>query len=240
MTDGPDMEELLAHIMANASELNKDMDFRETIYVVESPGAEDLLDGRNEGDSLVRVLKLAEIEVVYFMAINAEMFEKAFDQIETAILNQPDLRTAMPIIHISAHGSADGIELSDGDTIYWDKLTSLLQKIHSNIGPVSLPPPLPQDVPKISLCLSSCSAFANYKTAISRPPPLQSMVGPIRDIGWCESMLAFATFYYTTNIMRKQFDSAVTCMNFANGSVIGDGAIFESWNWFEQGDDQKD
>nr|WP_312990679.1 hypothetical protein [Brevundimonas diminuta] len=213
-------------------------DFRETIYLIESPSADDLLDGRNEGDSLVRILKLAEISVVYFVAINEEMFEKAFDMIETAILNQPDVGTAMPMVHISAHGSEDGIELSDGDVILWDKLTTLLQKLHQTIGPINIPPPLPQCVPKVTLCLSSCSAFSAYKNAAPRPTPFQAIVGPIRDIGWCESMLAFASFYYTTNIMRKPYVSAVMCMNFANGSVIGDGPIFDTWNWFEDGDER--
>lgn len=226
------------HAMAEAE--RDDQDFRETIYLIESPSADDLLDGRNEGDSLVRVLKLAEISVVYFVAINAEMFEKAFDLIETAILNQSDVEAAMPMIHISAHGSEDGIELSDGDVILWDKLTDLLQQLHKTIGPINIPPPLPQGVPKVTLCLSSCSAFSAYKEATPRPTPFQAIVGPVRDIGWCESMLAFASFYYTTNVMRKSYASAVMCMNFANGSVIGEGPIFETWNWFEDGDEQSE
>jgi hypothetical protein len=238
MTDKLDDQVALDAIYAMAEADRDEQDFRETIYLIESPSAEDLLVGRNEGDSLIRVLKLAEIDVVYFMAINAEMFDKAFGLIGTAILNQPDIGTAMPIIHVSAHGSDDGIELSDGDVILWDKLTDLFEKLHKIIGPVNIPPPLPQGVPKVTLCLSSCSAFSAYRKAAPRPTPFQAIVGPIRDIGWCESMLAFASFYYTTNTLRKSYASAVMCMNFANGSVIGEGPIFESWNWFEGGDDQ--
>ena len=205
-----------------------DDDFRETIYVIESPRDDDLLDGRNEGDALVRVLKLAEISVVYFLAINAEMFERAFEMISAAILNQPDIQTAMPVIHISAHGSDDGIELSDGDVILWDKLTSLLRGLNETIGPVNLPRPLPQDLPRSTICLSSCSAFSRYKEVAPRPTPFQAIVGPTRDIGWCESMLSFASFYYLTNIKHKTFSTAVMCMNFANGLVVGDGPIFAS------------
>jgi len=210
-----------------------------------------LLAGRNEGDSLVRVLRLAEIDVVYFLAINAEMFESAFEQIGTAILNQPDLKTAMPFIHISAHGSRDGIELSDDDTIYWEKLSKILADLHKTIGPVGdsrlavvleamrvdgEKPIFHADTPKFALCMSSCSAFTNYVSEAPRPPPFQAIVGPIRDVGWCESMLAFSSFYYLTGVLKKDFGVSVMSMNFACGSVVGDGPAFATWNWFEEGE----
>ncbi len=217
--------------------LKDEMDFREKIYVVESPSPEDLLTGRNEGDSLTRVLKLAEIDVVYFLAVNAEMFEEAFNNIENLILNQSDIRTAMPIIHISAHGSDDGIELTDGDAIHWEKLSNLLSKLHKAVGPVILPPPLPQNIPKVTLGLSSCSAYRAYRAKVERPTPFQAVVGPTRDVGWCEAMLAFSSFYYLTGVQKKTYEVAVVGMNFACGAAFMDGPAFASWNWFEDGDE---
>jgi hypothetical protein len=212
-------------------------DFRETIYVIESPHPEDLIEGRNEGDALVRVLKLAEIDVVYFLVVNAEMFDKAFEEIGTAILNQTDLRTAMPVIHISAHGAEEGIELTDFDVVHWEKLSSLFAALHKQIGPVSLPPVFDQNIPKFTVGLSSCSAYSAYRKAVSRPTPFQAIVGPTRDIGWCESLLAFSAFYYVTGVKKKTFQIGVLTMNFASGNVFEDSPAFATWNYFEDGDE---
>lgn len=49
-----------------ASRLKDSLDFREDIYLIESPSPADLMEGRNEGDAISRILRLAEIDVDYF------------------------------------------------------------------------------------------------------------------------------------------------------------------------------
>ena len=196
------------------------LSFLEKIYIIESPRDEELLIGRNEGDALRQVLSLADIEVVYFLAVNEEMFEKAFDDISSLIANQIDLNTAMPFIHISAHGLEDGIELTDGQILDWQKLNRLLSGLHMKIGPAVMPQPLPQNIPKTSICLSSCGVFDPFVENTKTNPTYQSVVGPSSDVGWCEALLAFSTFYYHACVLKTSFDVAVQSMNIASGALL--------------------
>lgn len=146
-----------------------------------------------------------------------ETFNLAFERIAQSILTRSE-KSDMPIIHISAHGGEDGIELTDGDVIYWEKLNRLLTELHAKIGPLNFPPPLPQNLPKVLVCLSSCSAFKGF--AENQPPTgvIQAIVGAADDVGWCEALIAFSTFYYQTLILKSDYSSAVVAMNLAAGA----------------------
>lgn len=197
------------------------------VYLIESPSALDLLEGRNEGDALARILRLAEIEVIYLLAVNDETFEAAFDKIRDDIISRPSLHTAMPFIHISAHGSAGGVELTDGDIVFWDKLSQLMADLHKYLGPAHMPSGLPQGMPKTSLCLSSCSTFAQYATALPSPAPYQALVGPNKDVGWCEALIAFSTFYYQVCVLGKTFDVGIVSMNIASGAAYSGNPTYD-------------
>jgi hypothetical protein len=209
------------------SSQNKTIDLREIIYLIESPSALDLLEDRNEGDALAHILGLAEIEVVYFLAVNDETFEAAICKIKEDIVRRSNYQTAMPFIHISAHGSKEGLELTDGDVILWEKLNQLLVQLHAYVGPALLPPEFPQGLPKTTICLSSCSAFDPYANASPKPAPYQALIGPNKDVGWCEALIAFSTFYYQACILEKSFDVALVAMNFASGAAYGGRATYE-------------
>jgi hypothetical protein len=200
---------------------------REVIYLIESPSAIDLLEGRNEGDALARVLGLAEIEVVYLLATNDETFEAAFEKVKDDMVGRPTIQTAMPFIHISAHGSRDGLELTDGDVILWEKLSQLMAGLHRYVGPAALPQGFPPNLPKTTLCLSSCSGFKSYASLSPSPAPYQSLIGPNKDVGWCEALIAFSTFYYQACILGKDFNVATTAMNFASGAAYTGKATYE-------------
>ena len=206
------------------------VNFLEKIYIIESPRDEELLTGRNEGDALRQVLSLADIEVAYFLAVNEEMFERAFGDIGNLISNQVDLETAMPFVHISAHGLHDGLELTDGQILDWVKLNQLLSDLHKKIGPAAMPRPLPQNVPKTSICLSSCGVFDPFVENTKMSPTYQSVVGPRDDVGWCEALLAFSTFYYQACVLKESFDVAVHSMNIASGALSSEQPKFAFLN----------
>jgi hypothetical protein len=212
------------------------VDARDAIYVVESPSPDDLLHNRNEGDALARVLKLAGIDVYYFFAATEETFEEAFKLIAETIKDRSDHGNAMPWLHISAHGGRDGVELTDGGVIQWPILSRILTELHQAIGHTELPPPMPQNLPKASLCLSSCGAFQAYRATVQGAAPFQCLVGSDRDIGWCQALIAFSTFYYLTGTLRKSVDLAVMSMNFASGTVFEDeGPAFQAVNLYNEG-----
>lgn len=189
----------------------------DAVYVIESPSPEDLLERRDEGEALARTLGLAEIEVHYFLAANEEMVEAAFERIATHVKERPDWAVAMPWIHFSAHGHEEGLELTDGQLLYWPVLTRMLKKLHKAIGPVALPEEYIQTMPKASLSLSSCGAFIQYRDSLAAELPVQSLVGSDRDIGWCQSLIAFSTFYYQALFQKTGAQRAVDIMNIAAG-----------------------
>lgn len=209
----PEIEPLTASTPTGEIPVN----YKEVIYFIESPSPADLLRGRNEGDALARVLSLGDLNVVYYLCVSLDSIDIAIGDIADKILNQEDYDTAFPFIHVSAHGSEDGIELTDGDLLLWDQLTNRLNTINDAVGYISLPPTLNQKIPKISLSLSSCSAYKNYIEQSPNNSAYQCIVGPTDDVSWCQSLIAFSTFYYRGLIKGGSYDPAITAMNMAAG-----------------------
>lgn len=213
--------------MDNAAEIDfeaarkarDELDLREDIFLIESPSSDDLYVSRNEGDALARTLYLADINVHYYLATNEETFDRAIDDIVIRINSSKRDRADWPFIHISAHGLEDGLELTDGSVLYWEQLTRRMFYAHELVGCVALPPQLPQDLPRLNLSLSSCSAFVNYKKNIEKPYPFQMMLGPTTDVGWCQSLIGYTTFFYKAFIQKNDFRTAIEGMNAAAGKA---------------------
>ena len=103
------------------------------------------------------------------------------------------------------------------------------------IGPVEFPPGLPQNIPKSSVCLSSCAAYQAYRVAVRGDPPFQYVVGANRDVGWCQALIAFSSFYYLTGAVGKPVHVAVVSMNIGSGSVYEDGGpAFDAVNLYDE------
>lgn len=230
MTDKLDLEaitQVLHHAIQKRKMGSNPATMPDAVYVIESPDPEDMLERRDEGEALARTLGLAGIEVHYFLAANEEMVEAAFDRIPPIVRARPDWAVAMPWIHLSAHGHEEGLELTDGQTLYWPTLTRLLKKLHDAIGPVLLPSEYIQTMPKAALSLSSCGAFDHYRQSVTADLPVQSLVGTDRDVGWCQSLIAFSTFYYQALFQGTGVQRAVEIMNIAAGDSASD-PIFRS------------
>src|SRR5258705_8448442 len=80
------------------------------VYVVESPSAPDIYHGRSEGGLVVNALGLDAIPCVSRTAINREAFVAALRIGLTEAMKEFPGR--YPILHLSAHGSNEGIQLS--------------------------------------------------------------------------------------------------------------------------------
>lgn len=199
-------------------EIKRNLDLKEDIFLIESPSPEDLYHGRNEGDALAKTLSLAEINVTYYLVTSEELFTRALDDIVIRINGSARDRPEWPFIHISAHGSDEGLELTDGDCLMWPQLTRRLQQVHDLVGGLGISPPFPQNVPRINLSLSSCSAFKNYSNNLHGQPPFQVMIGPNVDVGWCQSLIGFCTFFYQSFILQCSFFDALEAMNSASGT----------------------
>jgi len=109
-----------------------DQRFRFFVYIVESPSAHDLYHKRSESDLLRNVLELSGIKSASRLVISAPAFYAALVIGVTEVMRDHPLH--MPILHLSAHGDRNGIQLSNGDLIDWASLGGLLQPINRALG----------------------------------------------------------------------------------------------------------
>src|SRR5690349_12238880 len=98
------------------------------VYIVESPSAPDLYHGRFEGTRVAETLQLDGIPCVTRTAINSVAFGAALRiGLPEAMKQYPG---RYPILHVSAHGSMEGIQLSSGEVIGWLQLRELIVPIN--------------------------------------------------------------------------------------------------------------
>jgi hypothetical protein len=99
------------------------------VFIIESPSPADFYHGLSEGNIIKQALKLSEIQCSVISAINREMFGKSFTiGLIEAMRSSGGL---VPVIHISAHGSMDCIQLSSGEMIQWAELRQLLAPLNT-------------------------------------------------------------------------------------------------------------
>lgn len=192
------------------------------VYIIESPSSEDLRAGRSEGKALYQSLKLADCDVLYKLVESQAEFESAFKFVIEDFYDKKGKLSAMPYIHISAHGDEDGIQLTNEELIDWADFTSLLDNINSAIGFVLLSSESSHNVSRIVLGFSACKGFNAFKIwnmTNQCPCPYQCVVGPTIDIDWSDSLTAFITFYHLANFKNKSFDEAVKHMNASAGLI---------------------
>lgn len=101
------------------------------VYIIESPSAPDIYHGRSEGKRIEDTLRLDDIDCVTRPVINAVAFKAALQiGLAHAMELLPD---KYPIVHLSAHGSQAGIQLSSGEVIEWSALRELLVPINESL-----------------------------------------------------------------------------------------------------------
>jgi len=116
------------------------------IYIVESPSASDLYDGISEGGLVAQFIRLDSIQCVTRTAINSTAFVTALTiGLAEAMIRFPD---RYPILHLSAHGGKEGIQLSSGEVLTWAKLKDLLIPINESFRG------------ELLLCMSSCEGYS--------------------------------------------------------------------------------
>jgi hypothetical protein len=194
------------------------------VHIIESPSPSDLLDGRTEGRALSEAMRLADIPHWYSLAVDRASLREALG---------PRLGLAyetlqkLPIVHLSMHGNADGIALTNGEFLSWHDLrTELLPLLRIMRG-------------TLLICLSSCSGGSGCRMAMyeDAETPFWALVGNSMDTRWADAAIAYITFYH---LFFKDQDvaSCVEAMRVASGDpnfVIFDGAhTRESWLAFQR------
>lgn len=185
------------------------------VYIVESPSAVDMYHKRYESDLLQKVLELEGIPSVVRLAITREAFYAALTiGIAEEMKNVED---RIPIIHISAHGSSDGIQLSNCEVIKWNELRRLLVPVNQALRSMLI------------VSMSCCEGFAGIKMAMSDNPtddfPFLALVGSTSSPTWSDTSVAYSTFYHLVGKGALLVDAAqAMCVASGNGTFFVDMA----------------
>ena len=176
------------------------------VHIIESPSSDDLFDGRTEGGVLRSALGLAEIPHRYFLAVNKKLFYRALDEVGTG----HDDSSKSPIIHISSHGDASGIGLTDGTLLPWQELGPKFSALNEDTGD------------SLGVCFSTCkgaratlSAFLASRLGFKRP--FRWTAGSEKNLLWDDAAIAFIAFYHRL-AQGANLDHATVAMRCASGN----------------------
>jgi len=112
-----------------------------------------------------------------------------------------------PILHLSAHGSENGIELSSGEALSWSELRALLVPVNQSLNGALL------------LCMSACHGYSACRMAMEEgdvPHPYLVMVGSYQDPTWSDTAVSYLAFYHLLSKGRS-IPESVEAMSAASG-----------------------
>jgi hypothetical protein len=153
------------------------------VHIIESPSADDLLDGRTEGRVLREALRLAGINQWYNLAINEQTFLKA---LEGKLVEAWGRYKQPPILHLSMHGNSQGVGLTDGTRVSWSDLQDMLKPLTNAMEGGLL------------ICMSCCFSTAGRQMAMheKQDKPFWALVGNAGSPSWSDAAVAYVAFYH--------------------------------------------
>ncbi len=175
------------------------------VFVVESPSAVDLYHRRSEAEIIQQAVNLNQIPCIVRTAVNLEAFEASLKIGLPGEMKQYEGH--IPILHISAHGDSEGIQISDGTVIPWADLRQLLAPINIALDN------------KLLVCLSCCEGLAGTRMAMfieDEGYPFYAIVANAGKPLWSDTAVAYSTFYHLLSKGEVIVD-AVEAMRAASG-----------------------
>lgn len=176
------------------------------VYIVESPSAVDLYHQRGEGYVVQQAVRLNLIQCVHRLAINLQAFDAA---LTVGLKEAMDATPGhIPILHISAHGFDQGIQLSSGEVILWSRLKDMLAPINKALNN------------SLIVCMSTCEGYSGSQMAMLSEAdkfPFFALIGNGSKPTWPETAVAFSTFYHLLANHHYVAD-AVRAMCIASGN----------------------
>jgi hypothetical protein len=175
------------------------------VYAVESPSAPDLYHNRSERDVITHALGLAGVPCVSHCTISRDSFRAALDVgLRGAVSHWAP---KVPLIHLSTHGHADGIQLSNGEFITWAELSDIVAPVNTALNG------------QLLLAMSCCEGYCGIRMAMrtdNAPLPFYALVGSSQKPEWSETAVAFTVFYHRL-AKGAHVNEAVMAMNVATG-----------------------
>jgi hypothetical protein len=153
------------------------------VHIIESPGAKDFLEDRQEGQVLRSMLSLIGASARVYTVVNRRMFQEAVKRI-AAFHGGSEGMGFVPMLHISCHGNEQGLGLTDNGGLSWQDLASIIR-------PLSVAAP-----GNLMVSMSSCSGYEALAMARTEDqPPYAILVGPSGPVEWSASAVAFCSYY---------------------------------------------
>lgn len=176
------------------------------VFVIESPSAVDLYHRRSEGDILKQTLELNGIICIVKTAISLDAFDACLKiGLLTAMKAYPDY---IPLLHISAHGDTNGIQLSNTYIMEWCELEEHLRPINKALNG------------SLVVCMSSCEGYSGTRMAMTPENPefpYLALVGTGNKPTWAETTVGYITFYHQL-CRGEHINNAVLAMQVASGN----------------------
>jgi hypothetical protein len=168
------------------------------VLIIESKNPSDHFEARGESKLLSEVLDRYGVQAVYREVLDAKHLARSL---------RLGARPYIAYVHISCHGSRDGICLSDGTFIDWQAFDSL-----------GWP-----HLRRTCLAFSACDVSKGVETLYSLHRTFcNAIVAPIREITWPAGLVAFAAFYYRATFCEdSNAASDVRVMN----HIVGRGTF---------------
>jgi hypothetical protein len=176
------------------------------VFVIESPSAVDLYHRRSEGDIIRQAVELNGIACTVKTAISIEAFNACLKiGLSDAMKELPGF---IPLLHISVHGNAHGIQLSDGYTMPWSELKDYLRPVNQALGGA------------LVVCMSSCEGYSGIRMAMhidETDLPYFALIGCGSKPTWSETAVGYATLYH--QLWRgEHISEAIAAMRGASGN----------------------
>jgi hypothetical protein len=178
------------------------------IVVIESLREDDWKTGRliREDLEVVALPYAQNLEVHYKTARDAAEFEFLLQELEAYVR----VSGRAPCLHIQCHGDADGLQLTDGSRMLWDRLKPLLVNINL--------------ASRMNLFLVLACCYGGYFAAECRyhePVPFAYILGPGKAIA-ADPLFALNTAFYGELLKTRNVTQALTVA----GGVRPDIAYF--------------
>lgn len=175
------------------------------VFVIESPSAADLYNRRSEGNIIRQAVELNGITCVVKTAISLQAFDACLKiGLAEAMASLPGF---IPILHISAHGSDEGIQLSDRTIILWHELRDHFRPVNESFKN------------SLIVCMSSCKGYSGVRMTMhpkDQHLPFFALVGCSDEPTWAETAVAYATLYHQLH-RGEHISVAVEAMRVASG-----------------------
>jgi len=174
-----------------------------SVCIIESPSDKNIFKGEYVGGTLTNAFQTAGILFNYRLTVSKQTFVDAIANMNNIIRER-----VFPLLHLSAHGNQDGIELTDKTFIKWDELKNYLEPINESL------------YQNLWFGISSCSGFSACSMAMSSSTklPFYVLVGPTKKIPIDDVTIAFVTFYFNLLKKKSSGEKAVNAMKIASGN----------------------